>query len=81
MPRLVLFTFLGLAVLLSPRLDAGGWEEEAATEVNVSPDVRDATVHYAASGDTAATQVIYQGTVERVPSLSRSSSMGSYRQR
>ncbi len=65
--RLVPLTFLALALLLSPRLDADGWQEEAAVENTVSRNVRDAAADYAASGDTTTTQIIYEGTVERVP--------------
>ncbi len=66
--RLVLLIFTVLALHPNPGLSADEpWVEEAIAEAGVADPVRDATIDYGKRGDPEATQVVFEGTLERFP--------------
>ncbi len=68
MSLLRLFLFASLSLSAGPVLSLDEpWLEEARAETGVPDPVLDATLDYAEDGDFEATQVIFEGTVERFP--------------
>ncbi len=66
--RLALLICAGLALYSNPGLSAEEpWVEEAIAEAGVADPVRDATIDYGRTGDLEATQVVFEGTLERFP--------------
>ncbi len=68
MSLLRLFLFASLSLSAGPVLSLDEpWLQEARAETAVPDPVLDATLDYAEDGDFEATQVIFEGTVERFP--------------
>lgn len=60
-------TFFALASAPALHLHAQAWVEEAGAERHLSEEVRGQAIGYGETGDFKATQVIYEGTLERFP--------------